>query len=82
VIAGAAPATPPNIELRVERIASLGGLSTSSAEAERILAALGFDLSAKNDVLSATVPPWRSDIVGEACLIEEVLRVKGYDQVP
>ena len=82
VIAGAAPASPPKIELRVERIASLGGLSMSSTEAESILAALGFDLSAKNGVLSASVPPWRGDIVGEACLVEEVLRVKGYDAVP
>jgi phenylalanyl-tRNA synthetase beta chain len=27
-------------------------------------------------------PPWRGDIEGEADLVEEVLRVKGYDQIP
>ena len=28
------------------------------------------------------VPPWRDDIVGEACLVEEVVRVYGYDRIP
>jgi phenylalanyl-tRNA synthetase beta chain len=27
-------------------------------------------------------PPWRGDIEGEADLVEEVLRVKGYDHIP
>src|SRR5262249_53544566 len=27
-------------------------------------------------------PSWRGDIEGEADLVEEVLRVKGYDQIP
>ena len=31
---------------------------------------------------SVSVPSWRNDIVGEACLVEEVVRVYGYDRVP
>ena len=32
--------------------------------------------------LSVEPPSWRGDIEGEADLVEEVLRVKGYDQIP
>ena len=31
---------------------------------------------------SVEPPSWRGDIEGEADLVEEVLRVKGYDQIP
>jgi phenylalanyl-tRNA synthetase beta chain len=29
-----------------------------------------------------TPPSWRGDIVGEADLVEEILRIKGYDKIP
>ena len=32
--------------------------------------------------LSVEPPSWRGDIEGEADLVEEVLRIKGYDQIP
>src|SRR3954451_3996955 len=32
--------------------------------------------------LKVAPPSWRGDIVGEADLVEEVLRVKGYDEIP
>src|SRR5207244_7211296 len=32
--------------------------------------------------LTVSPPPWRGDIEGEADLVEEVLRVKGYDHIP
>src|SRR5204863_7312183 len=32
--------------------------------------------------VSVAPPPWRGDIEGEADLVEEVLRVKGYDHIP
>jgi phenylalanyl-tRNA synthetase beta chain len=35
-----------------------------------------------NDVLLATVPSWRRDLVIEADITEEVARVQGYDVVP
>jgi phenylalanyl-tRNA synthetase beta chain len=28
------------------------------------------------------VPPWRRDVESEACLVEEVLRIRGYDAIP
>lgn len=49
-----------------------------------ILSSLGFELSNKtNNSVKVTVPSWRShDIVGEADLVEEFIRVVGIDNVP
>jgi phenylalanyl-tRNA synthetase beta chain len=42
---------------------------------------LGFDVRERGDTLQVVPPPWRGDIVGEADLVEEVLRVRGYDDI-
>lgn len=49
-----------------------------------ILSSLGFELSNKtNTITKVTVPSWRShDVVGEADLVEEFIRVVGIDNVP
>ena len=49
-----------------------------------ILSSLGFELSNKTDSSAkVTVPSWRSyDIVGEADLVEEFIRIVGIDNVP
>ena len=38
--------------------------------------------TADGDLCASTPPSWRGDIDGEADLVEEVLRVHGYDQIP
>lgn len=82
VIAGEEPEPRPEIAFAPERVATLGGVQLPTAEAKRILTALGFTVGAGDGALSVTVPSWRNDIVGEACLVEEVVRVFGYDRVP
>ena len=84
VVAGQAPEWRRTYVLRPERPASLGGLHVPPAEGRAILEALGCTLAAAARDGSVTVmpPSWRSDIEGEADLVEEVLRVKGYDLVP
>ncbi len=82
VTAGAAPDWRRAVRLRKSRVMALGGLQLPDGEAARILAALGFALSDEGEVLGAEVPPWRPDIGGEADLVEEVLRVHGYDSIP
>jgi phenylalanyl-tRNA synthetase beta chain len=82
VIAGAEPAWRRNIELRPSRIMSLGGLAAPEAEARAILERLGFGVAEEAGGLSVAVPSWRVDVEGEADLVEEVLRVKGYDAIP
>jgi phenylalanyl-tRNA synthetase beta chain len=82
VIAGAEPAWRRDIELRPSRIMSLGGLAAPEAEARAILERLGFGVAEDADGLRVGVPSWRLDIEGEADLVEEVLRVKGYEVIP
>src|SRR5258708_34878032 len=83
VTAGAAPDWRRRYVLRAERSATLGGLHVPHQESARILAALGCTVETlpRGD-LSVEPPSWRGDIVGEADLVEEVLRIKGYDRIP
>jgi len=82
VVAGAEPDWRRDIELRPERALTLGGVDLATADIERILAGLGFGLRETADRLTVSVPSWRGDIVGEPCLVEEVLRIHGYEHIP
>ena len=82
VVAGGAPERQPAITLRLARIRELAGIEVPRGEVERILAVLGFLVEGPPEALRVTVPPWRNDIVGEACLVEEVIRIHGLDKVP
>ncbi|MEQ8251714.1 MAG: phenylalanine--tRNA ligase subunit beta [Oceanibaculum nanhaiense] len=83
VIEGTEPEWRRSYDLRISRIAELGGVAVKQGEALRILDILGFEAEPKADgVFSVTPPPWRGDIIGEADLVEEVLRIHGYDNIP
>jgi phenylalanyl-tRNA synthetase beta chain len=83
VTAGAVPDWRRRYVLRGERPATLGGLHMAPEESAAILTALGFAVEGQaGDDLAVEPPSWRGDIVGEADLVEEVLRVKGYDEIP
>ncbi len=83
VVAGAVPEWRRRYVLRPERPATLGGLDVAPAESAAILNSLGFTVEPQADgALSVEPPSWRGDVEGEADLVEEVLRVKGYDAIP
>ena len=82
VSAGELPRFDRRLTLRPDRVRSLGGLDLPVTESQRILQALGFTVNAKDGVLRCDVPSWRADVEGEADLVEEVLRVHGFDRVP
>ena len=71
-----------DIALRSERIKTLGGIDIPLEEIERILIVLGFGVDGDNRLFKVAIPSWRSDIVGEACLVEEVVRIYGFDKIP
>jgi len=81
-IAGAVPDWRRHYFLRSERTHTLGGVEVPAEEQRRILEALGFGVSSREGGFSVEPPSWRPDIVGEADLVEEVLRVHGYDNIP
>ncbi len=82
VVAGGEPDWQRDLALRPERVRELGGVDVPLNEIERILLVLGFGVSGDNGSLNVSIPSWRSDIVGEACLVEEVVRIYGYDKIP
>ena len=82
IIAGAEPNWQRSYHLRKSRVEALGGVSVPPERIEEILAALGFTVTATDDGWDAAVPSWRHDVVGEADLVEEVLRIHGFDNIP
>ena len=84
VVAGSPPPTPPAIPFRPGRVAALAGVDVSAADSRVILDRLGFTIADQGDdrPWSVTVPSWRHDVVGEACLVEEVIRIRGLDRIP
>jgi phenylalanyl-tRNA synthetase beta chain len=83
ITAGEVPDWRRRYVLRAERPRTLGGLDVPPEESAAILTALGFAVErlAGGD-LAVEPPSWRGDVEGEADLVEEVVRVKGYDLVP
>lgn len=84
VIAGEEPDWRRSLTLRPGRVKSLGGVDLPRNEQLRILTDLGFATEGEDDdgSLHVGIPSWRADIHGEADLVEEVLRVHGFDAIP
>ena len=81
VVAGAEPDWMRKITLRADRVRSLGGVDVPKDEIVRILEALGFTVAFGGGDFEVAIPSWRDDIVCEACLVEEIVRIYGYDKI-
>ena len=81
-----APSSPRHITVCAERIDSLLGVHIPLETTERLLQSIGFDIERQGDAeasrLRCTVPPFRPDIEREVDVIEEIVRLYGYDNVP
>ncbi|KAG0733923.1 hypothetical protein G6F23_012878 [Rhizopus arrhizus] len=73
---------PATIALRRARITRVLGITIEDAEVERILRALGMDVSATAEGWQVAAPTRRFDIAIEEDLIEELARIHGYEQIP
>ena len=73
---------PQAVALRRARLARVLGIGVADAEVERILRALGMQVTATADGWSVLPPTRRFDIAIEEDLIEEVARIHGYDAIP
>lgn len=71
------------VTITQDKLNALGGYDIPLTEAQGFLEALGFEtVSCGSTRLTVQVPSWRLDVEGPADLAEEVLRLKGYDQIP
>jgi phenylalanyl-tRNA synthetase beta chain len=76
------PRPHPRIALRLERVERVIGAAPPRAEVIRILQALGFAVDDSGPALQVVVPSFRRDIVQEDDLVEEIVRIWGYDKIP
>ena len=78
VIAGENPAWQRSIAFTPACVKRLCGVDVTKDECEKILTALGFKV--EGDKVSP--PSWRPDIEGEPDIVEEIMRIYGYDKLP
>ncbi|NQU03485.1 MAG: phenylalanine--tRNA ligase subunit beta, partial [Syntrophaceae bacterium] len=72
-----------DIPLRVDRVNEILGTELSATEMEGILKALEMDVRGDEEGNYLVTPPtFRVDIFREIDLIEEIARIKGYDNIP
>jgi phenylalanyl-tRNA synthetase beta chain len=81
--AGRMPEWHRKIPFRPARVASLGGVEVPADRQTQILSALGFGVEETSAAQWTVTPPsWRADVEGEADLVEEVIRINDYDNIP
>ena len=74
--------TPPRVRLRMSRVKRILGIAPPPETAVSILTALGLPTRRHGDELDVEVPSFRRDLTMEDDLVEEVIRVWGYDRIP
>lgn len=73
----------PTVTLTQTKLTSLSGCPLTLKDAKAYLEKLGFTIVKEtSESLSVQSPSWRFDIDGPEALIEEVLRLYGYDSIP
>jgi len=73
----------PRVTLTLRRLKQILGMDVSVDQVEAVFQSLEFDTERVDETTVSVAPPyWRSDIKIEEDLIEEVVRIIGYDNVP
>jgi len=71
-----------NIEYDFGKVEKIGGINIDKIDQINILEKLGFEVKDKNkNKLNVFIPSWRHDISDEVDIVEEQLRIYGYDQL-
>ena len=71
-----------SINLRYEKFSNVIGFSITSSEIKKILSSLGCDVKVGKKDIKVSPPSWRPDIKEDIDLIEELVRIKGYNKIP
>ncbi len=73
---------PANVTLRVARASKVVGMPLTLAQCADALSRLQLPLTQGDDTITVTPPLYRFDLQIEEDLIEEVIRMVGYNQLP
>ena len=76
------PAPPLTVTLTTRRLRQSLGMEMDLVQAQSALESLGFACTESSGSLEAVIPWWRNDVNIEDDLVEEVIRIIGYDEVP
>ncbi len=82
MITGETPNLSTSFPYSPTRVKTLGGTDVSEDRQKEILTHLGFTVETKGKDWVLTRPSWRPDIHGPADIVEEILRIEGYDNIP
>ncbi len=71
------------IEITYDFLNKRSGVNLPKQKVDSILTALGFELNSNNETIKVKVPSWRAtkDVSIKEDLVEEVLRMYGYDNI-
>jgi len=72
----------PAIKLRLARVNRVLGIEFEDSEVEGILTRLGMSLEKQEGGWKVVAPSFRFDIAIESDLIEEIIRIHGYNNIP
>jgi len=69
------------IKFKIKLFEEIAGFKIKEKEIIKILTDLGFGISKKKQELELKIPTWRPDITQPIDIVEEVVRIKGYDNI-
>ncbi len=69
------------IEIDSDKFKKVIGIPISSNETKKILNSLGFKTKTSKKSLKIEIPTWRPDVHGDVDIIEELIRIKGFDKI-
>ena len=69
------------IKFDMHSFEKITGFKIDKKEIIKILTNLGFEIKKQKKLLLLKVPSWRPDIEQEVDIVEELVRIKGYDQI-
>ena len=81
VVTGKTPQKNRIIDFSIEKFNELIGIPITTSETNKILLSLGFKIKKNKKSLKVEVPSWRPDISQDVDLIEELIRIKGFDNI-
>ena len=69
------------LKFNINLFENISGFKISSKEMIKILEDLGFKCKKDKDCLKLIIPSWRPDISQEIDIVEELVRISGYDKI-
>ncbi len=69
------------IQINSDKFKQVIGIPISSNETKKILNSLGFKTKITKKSLKIEIPTWRPDIHEDVDIIEELIRIKGFDKI-